>query len=121
MMSLEPVEGAGQRRAEGAGDTADRTATDQHAKVGPPQPKGHADARRHAAGKSRVAGLEPNRSPDKRTPGSSWKSSRCSTSTPVPMAVTTKPAMAPTTAASAMRLTSRPAPRPEAAGVSPVC
>ena len=34
----------------------------------PPQPKRHADARRYAAGKLRVAGLEPNRSADAARP-----------------------------------------------------
>ena len=65
---LEPVEGTGQWRAEGSRDTASRAATDQYAKVGPPQPKCHADARRYAAGKLRVAGLEPDRSSDTARP-----------------------------------------------------
>ncbi len=45
--------------------------------------------------------------PDNCTPASRWKNSRCRISTAVPMAATTKPAIAPTSAASAIRLDSR--------------
>src|SRR5262245_11781008 len=45
--------------------------------------------------------------PDRRVPGSRWKRRLWSVSTPVLMAVTTKPAMAPTTAARTIRLDSR--------------
>ena len=176
---FEPIEGAGERRAESAGNAAGRPATDQNPQVRPPQPERHAEPRGDATRQLGVAGLETDRSarrpldqtvsaatmmlpssdmrppcsalasigsisrsgrqraissrampndetadqaaprarsrgsrrsnPDKRTPGPSRNSRRCSISTPVPIAATTKPATTPTSAASAIRLIPAPA------------
>ena len=61
---LEAVKGAGQRRAERAGDTGGGAATHQNSQVAAAQAKGIADARSDAACKLGVAGFEPDRGAD---------------------------------------------------------
>ena len=55
---LEPVERAGQRRAEGGGDRRCRAAADDEAQIGAAQAEPHADRRGDAARHLRIAGLE---------------------------------------------------------------
>ena len=65
---LEAVKGAGERRAECAGNAGGGAAADQDAQVAAAQPKRIADARGDAAGKLRVAGLEADRCADPARP-----------------------------------------------------
>ena len=58
---LEGVKGAGERGAEGAGNSTGGAAPDQNAQVAAPQSKGGADARGDAARSLRVAGFQADR------------------------------------------------------------
>ena len=58
---LEAVKGAGERRAERAGNSAGGATADQDAQVGAPQPKCHADTRGDAAGQLGIAGFDADR------------------------------------------------------------
>ena len=65
---LEAVKGAGERRAERAGNAGGGAAADQDAQVAAAQPERIADARGDAAGELRIAGLETDRSADPARP-----------------------------------------------------
>ena len=65
---LEAVKGAGERRAERAGNAGGGAATDQDAQVAAAQPERIADARGKAARELRVAGLETDRGADAARP-----------------------------------------------------
>ena len=65
---FEAVKRAGERRAEGAGDAGGGAAADEDAQVAAAQAERIADARGDAAGKLRIAGLEPDRRADAARP-----------------------------------------------------
>ena len=65
---FEAVEGAGERRAECAGNASGGAAADQNAQVRAPQPEGAADPRCDAARELSVARLRSDRGPDAARP-----------------------------------------------------